>query len=64
MRICSNVFSACRYYLLNTTLPILMCGYLALLVFSINKASLEARIGAPVVHAALLQTQCETCWPP
>ena len=24
-----------------------MCGYLALLVFSMNKASLEARIGAP-----------------
>ncbi len=36
----------CRYYLLNTTLPIVMCGYLALLVFSMNKASLEARIDA------------------
>ncbi len=35
-----------RYFLLNTTLPVLMCGYLALLVFSIDKASLEARIGA------------------
>jgi hypothetical protein len=35
-----------RYFLLNTTLPVLMCGYLALLVFSMNKASLEARIGA------------------
>ena len=42
----------CRYYLLNTTLPILMCGYLALLVFSMNKASLEARIGVPTCTAS------------
>ena len=38
-----------RYFLLNTTLPVLMCGYLALLVLCLDKASLEARIGASPV---------------